>query len=444
MSRDRVLTAIDVGSSKIAVVICSLIKDKSPSVIGVSSVESLGVKKGQIVDIEAAVQSIAKGVELAEKMAGVSVSTATISVGGAHIASINSKGVVAVAQPEGEITPLDVKRVIEAAKAVSLPSAREIIHVLPRDFTVDGQMGIKDPRGMTGIRLEVETQIVTGSSTAIHNLVKCVSQVGIDVDSIAYSGLVSAQSVLTETEKELGVILVDIGAGTTDLAIFIEGALSYSTVLPVGARNVTNDLAVGLRVSLESAEKIKLFLSAGAKVKTMAQPEEVLMERSRQPVKSTDELDVTSLDLSEEIKKVSKKTLIEGIIRPRLSEIFTLVGLEIQKSGFVGMTPAGIVVTGGGAETIGILDSARQKLGMPSRIGTPSGLTGLVDELRSPQFATVVGLTKFASTNEESNVQIESNFSPLSGVSSFGKMAQKLPLGSLTKKLTSLLKSFLP
>ena len=444
MSRDKVITGIDIGSFKVAVVICSLVKDKPPAVIGVSSVESQGIKKGQIVDIEAAVQSISKGVELAEKMAGVSSSSAVVSVGGAHIASINSKGVVAVAQPEGEITAADVKRVIEAAKAVSLPSAREIIHVLPRDFTVDGQMGIKDPRGMTGVRLEVETQIVTGSSTAIHNLVKCVSQVGIDVASIAYSGLASAQSVLTETEKELGVILIDIGAGTTDLAIFIEGALSYSSVLTVGARNVTNDIAVGLRVSLESAEKIKMFLSQNSKVKTMIEPEEVLIEKPRTPVKSSDELDISSLGLTEEIKKVSKRTLIEGIIRPRLSEIFTLVGLEIQKSGFVGMTPAGIVITGGGAETVGILDSARQKLGMPSRVGLPTGLSGLVDELRGPQFATIVGLIKFTGANSESNVQSESNFSPLSGISSFGKMAQKLPMGSLIKKITSLLKNFLP
>jgi len=445
MSKDKILTAIDVGTSKIGVVMASTGREKGPSVVGVSSVPSIGIKKGQIVDIEAAVQSISKAVELAEKMAGVSAGSAIISVGGSHISSLNSKGVVAVAEPEGEITPVDIKRVIEAAKAVSLPSAREILHVLPRDYAVDGQMGIKDPTGMTGVRLEVETQIVTGSSTAMHNLVKCISEVGIDVENVVFSGLASAESVLTETEKELGVIVLDIGAGTTDVAIYIEGALSYSIVLPVGARNVTNDLAVGLRVSLESAEKIKLFLSERAKTKFVAEPAEYTAERNTKThTKIEDELDVSSLLLSEEIKKVSKKTLIEGIIRPRLSEIFTLVGLEIQKSGFVGMTPAGIVVTGGGAETVGILESARQKLGMPTRIGVPTGLTGLIDEIKGPQFATIVGLVKYGLDNNESNMQFEANFSPLSGIGAFGKMTQKLPLGNLSKKFTALLKSFLP
>lgn len=442
--KDRVLTAIDVGSSKIAVVIAAINKDGNASVVGESSFESVGIKKGQIVDINQAVTSISKAVDLAEKMAGVSVGNAIVSVGGAHVSSINSKGVVAVAQPEGEITALDVKRVIEAARAVSLPSAREIIHVLPRDYTVDGQSGIKDPKGMTGVRLEVETQIVTGSTTAIHNLVKCVTEVGIDVEAVMFSGLASAEAVLTATEKELGVVVLDIGAGTTDVAIFVEGALSYSSVLPVGARNVTNDLAVGLRVSLESAEQIKLFLSEKMKQKMVMSDDIPAFARGTSSAKAEDEIDISSLKLVEEIKKVSRRTLVEGIIKPRLVEIFTMVGLEIQKSGFVGMTPAGMVLTGGGAETIGIIENARQRLGMPVRVGYPTGLTGLVDELKGTSFATVVGLVRFSLENSLTNIKSESSSNQLSSFASFDKMTKNLPFGSIFKKITALVKNFLP
>ncbi len=335
MARDKVITAIDVGSSKITTIIATALKEEKLSVIGVSTVGSKGLKKGQIVDIDATVSAISESVDAAERMAGVSIGSAFVSVGGAHIASQNSKGVVAVSEPEGEISPADVARVVEAAKAVSIPSSREILHVLPRDFIVDGQGGIKDPLGMTGIRLEVETQIVTGATTAIRNSGKCINEVGVDIEGVVFSGLASATAVLSETEKELGVVLIDIGAGTTDVAIWVDGALSYSCVLPVGARNVTNDIAVGLRVSLESAEKIKLFLSQKEKPKFGLPIDE---EPAQKPVKSSDELDLSSLNLPEDVRKISRKTLVEGIIKPRLLEIFTFVGMEIQKSGFGGMT----------------------------------------------------------------------------------------------------------
>jgi hypothetical protein len=227
-------------------------------------------------------------------MAGLSIGAAHVSVGGAHITSLNSKGVVAVSEPEGEIRTTDIERVIEAAQAVSLPSSREIIHVLPRDFIVDAQPGIKDPLGMTGVRLEVETQIVTGATTAIRNLAKCIGEVGIDISALVYSGLASSEAVLTETEKELGVILVDIGAGTTDIAIFVDGALSYSSVLPVGAKNVTNDIAVGLRVGLESAEKIKLHLSETQKPKYAIEIDDELQKTQKKFIRKF----IESLQLS--------------------------------------------------------------------------------------------------------------------------------------------------
>lgn len=446
MAKDKIITAIDLGSSKVTTIIATDLKEDKLSVIGVSTVPSKGLRKGQVVDIEEAVSSISESVEAAERMAGISVGSAYVSVGGAHVQSQNSKGVVAVSQPEGEIGPDDITRVVEAAQAVSLPSSREILHVIPRDYAVDGQSGIKDPLGMTGVRLEVETQIVTGSTTAIRNLAKCVAEVGIDVKSIVYSGLASSFAVLSDTEKELGVVLVDIGAGTTAIAIWVDGALSYSSVIPVGARNVTNDIAVGLRVSLESAEKIKLHLFEKSRQKYVSLDAE-------KTTKPGDEIDLSKLELPEDVSKVSRKTLVDGIIKPRLLEIFTLVATEVTKSGFVTLTPAGVVVTGGGAETVGILESCRSRLAMPCRLGAPfsipheSGpaLSGLIEELSSPQFSACVGLVLYNSKNiEQAKHQTKAPSFSLPKFDFFARLAAKLPLGGLTTKIAKLFKQFLP
>ncbi|MCL4397590.1 cell division protein FtsA [Patescibacteria group bacterium] len=445
MAKDKIITAIDVGSSKITTIIASNIKEDKLSVIGVSTVNSKGLRKGQIVDIEETVSAISESVDAAERMAGVSIGSAHVSVGGGHIASQNSKGVVAVAQPEGEINNLDVERVVEAAKAISMPSSREILHVIPRDFVVDGQGGVKDPMGMTGVRLEVDTQIVTGATTAIRNLGKCINEVGVEIEGLVFSGLASSEAVLSDTEKELGVVLVDIGAGTTDVAVWVDGALSYSSVLPVGARNVTNDIAVGLRVSLESAEKIKLFLSRKDKPKLGVETP-----------KSSDELDLESLSLPEDVRKISRKTLIDGIIKPRLLEIFTFVGMEIQKSGFAGMTPSGVVITGGGAETVGIVECCRQRLAMPCRTGAPFGkpadgggngetaLTGLIDELVSPQYSTAVGLILYGAKDTGTNSVHKLPSLSLPNIGGFGRIAQSLPLKNFLPKLGNFVKGFLP
>ncbi len=427
MPKGRIVSAIDIGTSKITTIIASQQEDSEKiNVIGVATFPSIGLRKSQIVDIEEAINAITQSVEAAERMAGCAIAKSFISISGNHIQSKNSKGVVAVAEPEGEISMEDVSRVIEAARAVSLPASREILHVIPRDFIVDSQEGIKDPLGMTGVRLEVETHIVTGSSTAMKNLGKCVAELGVDVEALVFSGLAASEAVLTDTEKELGVCLVDIGGGTTAIAIFVEGSLAYSSVLPVGAKNITNDLAIGLRVSLDSAEKIKKALSRYKKVD------------QDQEAKEKDELDLSKLDLEEEIKSVSKKTVVDGIIQPRLKEIFQMVGEELKKSGYGGATPAGIVVTGGGARTAGLIPVCKRTLSLPVRIGRPSGLDGLIDEIREPEFSTGQGLILYGLKNFEKPATAGFSFKKI------GSILGRIPAKGVAEKVVDFVKSFLP
>ncbi|CAN5125512.1 cell division protein FtsA [soil metagenome] len=427
-SEGKIVVGIDVGTYKIVSLIAKV--DEFVNILGVSEVKSAGIRKGQIVDIEEAVNAINTALEGAERMAGYSVSHVFASIGGNQIDSQNSRGVVAVSTPQGEITPNDLGRVIDAAKAISLPSTREIIHVLPRNYIVDGQEGIKDPIGMSGVRLEVDTHIITANSITVRNLDKAFSEVGVDVSSYVFNGYASALSVLSETERELGVVLVDIGAGTTDISIYTEGSVSYSSVLAIGARHITNDLAIGLRISLESAEKIKLFLSQQAQ-KRVLRPED---DEKRE--KPSDEIDLSSLNLPEEVRKVSYKTLVDGIIRPRMNEIFTMVGIEIKKSGYGGQTPAGLVITGGGAMTVGIKDAAKRMLAMPVRVGTPLDLKGIVDEVQNPAYASVVGLLMYGAKND-----------PGKSTGGFGFSMPKMSGGSsnkMMKKILDLIKSFIP
>lgn len=387
MNKGRIISGIELGSSKIATIIGqistdTLTQETSVNITGVSSVESHGITKGQIVDIEEVVEAVVLGVEAAERMAGYNLDQAFVAIGGASINSQNSHGVVAVSNPDGEITSEDVDRAVEAASAVSLPSSREIIHVLPREFSVDGETGIKDPVGMSGIRLEVETHLITAASASVKNIKKALNEVGITPVELVFSGLAAGEAVLTKTEKELGCALIDIGAGTTTIAVFVEGALIFSRVLPVGAKNVTNDLAIGLRVSLESAEKIKIALSSTNKKSKKGEEEE-------------DEFDLSSLGF-DEVKKVSRKTLTEGIIRPRLNEIFTMVRLSLERENLANRIPAGVILTGGGAETVGVVESAKRMLSLPVRVGVPTGVGGLIDDVINPSFATPVGLILYA------------------------------------------------
>lgn len=431
MAEGKIVTAVDVGTAKTVSMIARIEDAVNPApfwcgvnVLGVSEVPSRGIKKGQIVDIKEAVECINESLDAAERMAGYSVSHVVASIGGSHIESQNSKGVVAVSNPVGEIAQNDLDRVIDAAKAVSLPSSRQIIHVIPRSYSVDGQEGVKDPISMSGIRLEVETHIVSGAVTSLSNLEKAFSEVGIDIDAVCYSGYASSLAVLSETERELGVVLVDLGAGTTDIAIYIEGSLAHSSVIPVGARHITNDLAIGLRISLESAEKIKLFLSKSPK---KLKEEDGLV--------ATDEVDLSPLGLQEEVRKASKKTLVEGIIRPRLNEIFTMIGLEIKRSGLGGQTPAGLVITGGGALTVGAVNAAKRALAMPVRIGYPVNIKGIIDEVQDPSFATVIGLCIYGGKLEHKSSL------------PFGISLPKLPIFGFNKifsRIIGFAKSFMP
>jgi len=437
MARERVLVGVDVGSSKIATLIATS-AENGLTVIGVSTVASRGIRKGQVVDIDEAVRSIAEGLESAERMAGVSVSSCFVSVGGVQISSVNSRGVVAVAGGENEINEDDVRRVVEAAQAISIPSSREIIHVIPRDYIVDSQEGIKDPVGMTGVRLEVEAHIISGAATALRNLVKCIQQVGIDVEGLVFSGIASAESTLTDTERELGVALIDIGGGATDVALFVDGSIAHSAVIPIGGRNITNDLAIGLRSSLESAEKIKLVLSERKQTRVESEEmgekeedEKGKLSAGRQE-KKEGILDTAGLGISEDLGTISKRTLSEGIIKPRLTEICTLIGMEIKRAGFAGLLPAGLVITGGAADTALLPSVAKDVLRMPVRVGEPRGVSGLIDEISSPAYSTSVGLLLFGE-------KISAGSARISLAISKGKN-----LVDLIKKLTGWFRGLLP
>jgi cell division protein FtsA len=423
MAKTTSLNAIDIGSSKISCLITVGNPDSEKiNVVGVATTPSRGVRKGQIVDIDEAVGAITDCVEAAERMAGFSINSAFVSISGDHIQSQNSKGVVAITQPEGEIDQEDVYRVVEAARAVSLPSSREILHVLPREYIVDSQRGIKDPIGMAGVRLETDAHLITCSSVAMKNMAKCVTEIGVDVAGMVYTGLASSYAVLTETEKELGVVLVDIGGGTTSLSIYIEGSCCYSCVIPVGAKKVTDDLAIGLMVSLESAEKIKHFLG-----KELANSAEKT---------SADEISLTRLGLKEETKSISKKTVVDGIIRPRLNEIFTLVGSAIKKSGYAGQAPAGIVLSGGGSMTVDAASACKRVLQLPTRVGHPGGLSGLIEEIDSPAYSAIVGLVLYGAGKQH-----EYGGSKKTGLD---QLAKKLPFKVGFGKVTEFIKSFLP
>jgi len=429
MNKAKIIAGIDVGTTKITTIIASKSEETGKiNVIGVAVKPAKGLRRSQVVDIEEAVDSITESVEAAERMAGYSISRAFVSLSGAHIESINSKGVVAISEPEGEIVVDDVNRVVEAAPAISLPASREILHVIPRDFTVDSQKGIRDPVGMSGIRLEVETHIITGSATAARNLIKCIEELGIDVQALVFSGLASSESILTDTEKELGVCLVDIGGGTTSIAVFVENSLAYSSVLPIGAKNITNDLAIGLRVSLQSAEKIKLALSEKAVAKNTK-------EKGKE---KKDELNLRQLGINEDVSKVSKKTVVEGIIRPRLNEIFTMLGEELKKSGFSVAIPAGIVLSGGGARTVGIIEACKRTLSLPVRVGEPQGLAGLTEEINTSDFATSYGLILYGVKNLAKENGKGISFRGL------GKIFDKIPLKDGLNKTIDFIKSFLP
>lgn len=381
------MSGLDIGTTKVCAIIA---EERSPGeleIVGVGTSPSTGLRKGIIIDLDKTVQAIQVAVQRAEHMAGARMDQVFVCVAGGHIAALNSNGVVAVTRPDKEITDLDVERAIEAAKAVTIPSEREILHVLPRDFMVDGCPGIKDPVGMAGLRLEVSVHIVTGSVTALQNVVKCVQRAGLDVADVVIQPLAAGEAVLTDEEKDLGAILVDIGGGTTDLAIFHEGSVWHTAVIPVGGNHITSDLAFGLRVPLARAEELKV------------QSGHALAEKldTRLLVASAAVMDGGSGGPMSARPGDSDRQTMSSIIRPRVEEIFQLVRQEVDRAQHPSLVPSGVVITGGTGLLGGVAEVATQILDLPVRIGVPERVGGLVDVVKSPSYATAVGLVLYGS-----------------------------------------------
>jgi len=371
---EEIYIGLDIGSTKVCCVV-GLHEEGAalPSVIGVGTAPTSGMRKGIVVDVEETVTSITAAVDEAERISGVPIDRATISIDGAHVASQNSKGVIAVGRADQEVMVDDLMRVEEAATAIQLQPNREIIQVFPRSYAVDSQENIKDPVGMHGVRLEVESHIITGSVPAIKNLDRSIHQAGIAIQGQVLVPLAAARAVLTKQQKELGVALIDIGGGTTGIAVYEEGDILYSSVIPVGAGHITNDLAIGLKTSVDTAEKIKLkYVKAHLSKANL-----------------TEKIRIEELDDDDNL--VTRKQL-QNIAGARLDEIFSLVRKELKKVGKDVLLPGGVVLTGGGAKMDGIEELAKEALQLQAVVGRPEGFTGIVDRINDPAFATPIGL----------------------------------------------------
>jgi cell division protein FtsA len=385
---ERYVVGLDIGTSKVCTVVGEIHRPGYIDVIGVGSTESKGIKRGVVVSLDAAVDSIKRSIDEAEHMSGVEIGSVTLALSGPGIKGFNSRGVVAVAGKNREVSRDDVRRAIDAASAVSLPSGREIIHVLPQDFVVDEQEGIGAPVGLTGARLEVNVHIVTGSATAIQNLVACVNRAGVEVSQTVISQLAAAESVLTADEKDLGVALIDIGGGTADIAIYERGSLWHTGVVAVGGDHFTNDVAVGLRTPLPEAEKVKRRV--GCALSSMVGEEETMEVASvggRRP-------------------RVMARRMLSDILQPRAEELFHLVWDEISKSGYEKSLNSGLVLTGGGAQLDGLAEIAEQIFDLPIRRASPTGVGGLTDHVDNPSYATAVGLMRYAERQQISSAPV--------------------------------------
>jgi len=371
---ENIIVGIDVGTTKICTLIGQVTDGLIPRIVGVGVVPSRGLRKGVIVNVHEATEAIARSVDKAEKTAGIQVERAYVGISGDHITGVNSRGVVAISRGERGVVVGDIERALDAAQAIAIPHNQEVLHVIPRNYNVDGQEGIREPLGMHGFRLEVEAHIITGARSAIQNLVKCIQALEIEIDELVLDPLASGEAVLTETEREMGVVLADIGGGTTDIGIFIEGSVWHTVILPVGGHHLTNDIAVGLRAPYATAEEIK-------KKHGHAQPARII---------ETETLDIAAFG-EQTRQKVPRRFLAE-IIEARTEEIFDLILKEIKRSGYDGLLPAGLVLCGGTADLNGIQELGREILGLPVRVGAPRSLRGLVDVLNDPAYATGVGL----------------------------------------------------
>ena len=372
MEREAVLVGIDVGTSKVVALIGEVSRDGRLTIMGHGTVPATGLKKGAIVNIDQTVRSIADAVERAERLSGWKIDRAFVGVGGPHVESLNSTGQVAVTAHHREVTRADIDRAIEVARAVSIPSNRDVLHVERRGFTVDGQEGVKDPLGMSALRLEVEAHIVSASATAVQNLTKCVQLAGVKIDELVVNGLASAEAVLIEAEKEHGVAVADIGAGTINLTMFSEGSPFHTAVLPVGGNNVTNDIAIGLRTHLPVAEKLKL-------------------EHGTCDLRNVADEDIAIEDPGEDGTRTVSRLELAQIIEARMRETYELLKDEMKRAG-QGMLPAGLIITGGGSQLAGAAELGREVLQMQVRVAGPTGMGGLTDTISDPSYATAVGL----------------------------------------------------
>jgi cell division protein FtsA len=369
------LVGLDIGTTKVCVIVAEQDEDGEVHIAGMGTSPSPGVRKGVVVDLDTTTRAIEEALEKAERMAGVKLTGAAVGVSGEHLASQNSRGVVAVARADHEIGEYDVSRVIEAARMAAIPATdREIIHLLPRDFVVDGQDGVKSPVGMYGTRLEVETHIVTGAATVLANLLKCVHRAGIEAEDLVLEPLASGAAVLTQAERDLGVALVDMGGGTSSLGIFVGGGLCHAVVLPVGGNHITNDVAVGLRTPIAEAEKLKV--RHGCATPAMAADGEL----------------VEIFHMGTREPRILPRRVLGEIIEPRLIEIFGMIKVQLKRSGYAHLIPAGVVATGGTALLRGIADVAAERLDLPARVGTPDVSGTMADTVGSPAYATGVGL----------------------------------------------------
>ena len=368
----NLIVGLDIGTSKVVAIVGEINNSDEIEVVGIGSHPSKGLKKGVVVNIESTVQSIQKAVEEAELMAGCDIHSVYTGIAGSHVRSLNSHGIVAIR--DNEVSESDVERVIDAARAVAIPADQKILHILPQEFLIDNQDGIREPVGMSGVRLEAKVHIVTGAESAAQNIVKCVKRCGLDVDDIVLEQLASSYSVLTEDEKELGSCLVDIGGGTTDIAVFIGGAIQHTAVIPIAGDQVTNDIAVSMRTPTPYAEEIKIKYACA--LSQLANPDETIEVPSvgdRPP------------------RRLARQTLAE-IVEPRFEELFKLIRNELKRSGYEELIAAGIVITGGSSKMEGAVELAEEIFHMPVRLGVPQYVEGLLDVVRNPIHATGVGL----------------------------------------------------
>jgi len=371
----NLIVGLDIGTSKVVAIVGEITPADEIEIIGIGSSRSRGLKRGVVINIESTVQTIQRAVEEAELMAGCEIHAVYAGIAGSHIRSLNSHGIVAIR--DNEVTVSDVDRVIDAARAVAIPTDQKILHILPQEFIIDSQEGVKEPVGMSGVRLEARVHIVTGAVSAAQNIVKCVRRCGLEVDDVILEQLASSYSVLTDDEKELGVCLVDIGGGTTDIAIFTEGAISHTAVIPIAGDQVTNDIAVALRTPTQHAEDIKVQYACA--LTQLANPEETI--------------EVPSVG-DRPARRLARQTLAE-VVEHRYEELLILVQNELRRSGYEDLITAGVVLTGGSSKMEGAIELAEEIFHMPVRIGMPQFVSGLADVVRNPIYATGVGLLLF-------------------------------------------------